>query len=163
MCIISEYSPTRDVHQGDNGMATIFDVAAYITQKTGALSAMKLQKLMYYAQAWTLVWREEPLFNEDFEAWANGPVIPELYARHRGQFTVEPSLFADGAPEALKPQEKVCVDNVIDFYGDKTAQWLSDLTHQEDPWLKARGGVAVGASSNAIVTQASMHEYYSGL
>jgi uncharacterized phage-associated protein len=43
---------------------------------------------MYYAQAWHIVWEEEPLFADDFQAWANGPVIPALYAAHRGMFQV---------------------------------------------------------------------------
>ena len=62
--------------------ATVFDVAKYIAEKTGELTAMKLQKLVYYAEAWNLAWDGEPLFSENFEAWANGPVVPELYQRH---------------------------------------------------------------------------------
>jgi len=57
-------------------MDTVIDLARYITERLGPLTAMKLQKLMYYAQAWNLVWDEEPIFNEDFQAWANGPVLP---------------------------------------------------------------------------------------
>ncbi len=50
-------------------MATCFDVAKYILTKMGKLSTVKLQKLVYYAQAWSLVWDDEPLFNERIEAW----------------------------------------------------------------------------------------------
>jgi uncharacterized phage-associated protein len=144
-------------------MATIFDVAKYITERTGEVSAMKLQKLIYYAQAWSLVWEEEPLFPEDFQAWANGPVIPTLYARHRGMFKVSSSLFDDADSESLTQAERGNVDKVLAFYGDKTAQWLSNLTHQENPWLEARQGLPVGASSEAIIPQAALHEYYSSL
>ena len=52
------------------------------------MSAMKLQKLIYYSQAWSLVWDDEPLFPERIEAWINGPVVPELYERHKGEFKV---------------------------------------------------------------------------
>jgi uncharacterized phage-associated protein len=144
-------------------MATIFDVAKYITERTGAVSAMKLQKLMYYAQAWSLVWEEEPLFSSDFQAWANGPVLPALYACHRGMFKVDSSLFADADSSSLTDAERGNVDKVLAFYGDKTAQWLSNLTHQENPWLEARDGLPAGASSEAIIPQASIHEYYSSL
>lgn len=144
-------------------MATIFDVAKYITERTGEVSAMKLQKLMYYAQAWNLVWEEEPLFPNDFQAWANGPVLPTLYARHRGMFKVDATLFADADSASLNEAERGNVDKVLAFYGDKTAQWLSNLTHQENPWLEARGELPVGASSEAVIPQSAIHEYYSSL
>ena len=64
------------------------DVAAYILKKCGNMSHMKLQKLMYYAQAWSLVWDEEPLFPERIEAWVNGPVVRPLYADLRLTYTV---------------------------------------------------------------------------
>ncbi|MCC6923464.1 MAG: DUF4065 domain-containing protein [Nitrosomonas sp.] len=66
-------------------MANAFDVADYILVKQGAISAMKLQKLIYYSQAWSLVWDDEPLFNNKIEAWANGPVVRDLYEKHRGK------------------------------------------------------------------------------
>lgn len=144
-------------------MATIFDVAKYITERTGEVSAMKLQKLMYYAQAWNLVWEEEPLFPNDFQAWANGPVLPTLYNRHRGMFKVDAALFRDADGGKLTDSERDNVDKVLTFYGDKTAQWLSNLTHQEDPWRVARGELPAGASSEAIIPQAAIHEYYSSL
>ncbi|KYK44311.1 hypothetical protein A1D31_36810 [Bradyrhizobium liaoningense] len=144
-------------------MATVFDVAKYIAERAGEISAMKLQKLMYYAQAWSLVWDEQPLFSSDFEAWANGPVLPELYARHRGRFKVDASLFGEADSGKLTSDERETIDKVLGFYGDKTAQWLSNLTHQEAPWLDARGDTPIGQASNAIITQAAMHEYYSSL
>ena len=57
-------------------MANVFDAAAYILEKQGAMTAMMLQKLVYYAQAWSLVWDQRPLFGNKIEAWANGPVCP---------------------------------------------------------------------------------------
>ena len=60
-------------------MVSAHDVAAYILEEHGPLSAMKLQKLVYYSQAWSLVWDDRQLFREAVEAWANGPVVRELY------------------------------------------------------------------------------------
>ncbi len=144
-------------------MASTFDVAKYITERTGEVSAMKLQKLMFYAQAWTLVWDESPLFDEDFQAWANGPVLPTLYQKHRGMFKVDASLFKEADSGALSDGERSNVERVLAFYGDKTAQWLSNLTHQEDPWRLARGDTPVGEPSTNVITQGAMHEYYSSL
>ena len=53
-------------------MGSVFDTAKYILEKCGTMSTMKLQKLCYYSQAWSLVWDDAPLFDEDFEAWAMG-------------------------------------------------------------------------------------------
>ena len=66
-------------------MANIFSAAKYILEKQGTMSAMKLQKLCYYAQAWSLVWDDNELFPEDFEAWVNGPVCPVLYYNTKGK------------------------------------------------------------------------------
>jgi uncharacterized phage-associated protein len=144
-------------------MATIFDVARFITDELGEMTAMKLQKLMYYAQAWNLVWEEEPLFETDFQAWANGPVIPELYAVHRGRFKVDASLFEAGNSNALSERQQANVRKVLGFYGTKTAQWLSNVSHQENPWKAAREGFAPGALCSVVIPKAAIHEYYSAL
>ena len=65
--------------KGGNRMAKVKDVAQYILEKQGDMTTIKLQKLVYYCQAWALVWTEAPLFEEKIEAWANGPVTPELF------------------------------------------------------------------------------------
>jgi uncharacterized phage-associated protein len=141
-------------------MPTVYDVAAYILNEQGTLASMKLQKLVYYAQAWSLVWDEEPLFLEPIEAWANGPVVPVLYSRHKGQFKVS---VIDGCPNDLTPTQQETISIVLHFYGDKSSQWLSDLTHKEDPWIDARQGLALGQRGNQEITHAAMAEYYGSL
>ncbi|WOC62321.1 DUF4065 domain-containing protein [Paenarthrobacter sp. AT5] len=121
---------------------------------------MKLQKLAYYAQAWHLVWEEEALFREPIQAWANGPVIPDLYQAHKGNFMVS---SVRGHSEELSNAEKSSVDAVLTAYGKFTAQQLSEMTHREQPWQQARRGVPEGSRSSSIITPASMHEYYHGL
>ena len=142
-------------------MATVFDVAEYILQKLGPLPAMKLQKLIYYSQAWSLVWDDAPLFPEKIEAWANGPVVRALYNAHKGQFTVK--SFQKGNFKSLKQKQLDTIDSVLKFYGERSSQWLSDLTHQEEPWKNARQGVPVGDPGNAVISHAAMAEYYGSL
>ena len=142
-------------------MTDVLCVARKVADLHGPMTAMKLQKLVYYCQAWHLVWDEAPLFDEDFEAWANGPVSPKLYSVHRGQFIVSPETFPEGHP--LDEAEIGTIEAVMKFYGDKSAQWLSDLTHAEDPWVEARGETPSGERCSAIISKSSMHEYYSGL
>jgi uncharacterized phage-associated protein len=144
------------------GMASVHDVAAYILEKYGrSMTTWKLQKLTYYAQAWSLVWDERPLFKERIEAWANGPVVPVLYDYHRGLFQV--SSWPQGDSAQLTKSERETVDGVLKFYSKKTSQWLSDLTHAEKPWQEARGSLAPGERGSREISLESMHEYYSGL
>lgn len=148
---------------GDKEMARVGDVAAYVLAKRGRMSAMKLQKVIYYCQAWSLVWDEKALFSDKIKAWANGPVVPGLYHEHKGLFEVGPENFPTRDPDALSPSERETVDAVLGYYGDKSAQWLIDLTHREAPWKNARGDTPIGAPSEAEITPAAMGDYYSGL
>lgn len=142
-------------------MVNAHDVAAYVLGSLGSMTTMKLQKLLYYCQAWSLVWDERPLFDERIEAWANGPVVREVYEKHRGVFQV--SQWRWGNAQNLDRTEVETVEGVVEFYGKKSAQWLSDLTHKEDPWIDARRGVPDGFASAREITHAAMNEYYSGL
>lgn len=139
-------------------MANVHDVAAYILRKRGAMSAMKLQKLVYYSQAWSLVWDDRPIFREPIVAWANGPVVYELFDRHRGQYIVD--SWSAGDPDALTEVEKETVDAVLGGYGDLSAQQLSALTHAEDPWIEARDGLRPGQRGTQEIPLDRIAEYY---
>jgi uncharacterized phage-associated protein len=143
-------------------MANVFDTAKYILEKLGTMSAMKLQKLCYYSQAWALVWDDYPLFEEDFEAWANGPVCPTLYLKTKGKYLIAVSDETGGDGD-LSDEQKDTIDKVLEHYGSHDAQWLSQLTHMEDPWINAREGVPLGAGCNNVITKESMALYYGGL
>lgn len=143
-------------------MTSIFDAAKYILEKQGSMSTMKLQKLCYYCQAWSLVWDDRPLFEEDFEAWVNGPVCPVLFKQTRGKF----SVCADDEPgdsENLTAEQKDTIDVVLEHYAPHDAQWLSQLTHMEAPWKSARRGLPDNANSSEVITKESMGMYYGGL
>jgi uncharacterized phage-associated protein len=142
-------------------MANVFDVAQYILECRGEMTAMKLQKLVYYSQAWHIAWTDDVLFDSRIEAWADGPVCTELFKVHRGSFRV--SKLRKGKADLLTADEKDTVDRVLLFYGDKSPQWLSDLTHMESPWKEGRSGVPDRAISNNEITPASMGEYYASL
>jgi uncharacterized phage-associated protein len=140
---------------------SVFDVAAYILSKLGKTTTMKLQKLVYYSQAWSLVWDDRPLFSEEIQAWANGPVCPALYSAHRHQFEI--INISGGNLDNLDDIAKETIDSVLKYYGDKSSQWLRDLTHMEDPWMQARGNTPDGDICQNCIDLASMAEYYSSL
>lgn len=144
-------------------MVSVFDVAAYILEHRGPMTAMKLQKLCYYVQAWSCVWDERPLFEDRIEAWANGPVVPALYKAHAGQFELRAGSIPNDNPSAIDQAGIETVDAVLGHYADKSSQWLSDLTHQEPPWRDAREGLAPGERGTKEITHAAMAEYYESL
>lgn len=145
-------------------VASVFDVAAYILQRQGEMTAMKLQKLCYYSQAWHLVWEERPLFPERIEAWANGPVVQKLYAALRGKFRVAKLPATEAAKVSpLTPGGQATVDAVLEYYGPLTAHQLSELTHVEQPWVDARKGLSPGERGNHAITEAAMATYYDSL
>ncbi len=129
--------------------------------KTGSIDTYKFQKLVYYCQAWHLVWEDEPLFGEQVQAWANGPVVRELYSSHRGQYSV--SAWPKGERDKLTEAQRRTVGSVMGFYGDMSGFELSQLTHREPPWRDARKGLRPGQPSDREITLAAMLEYYGGL
>lgn len=142
-------------------MAQVHDVAAYILGQAAPMTAMKLQKLVYYSQAWHLVWDEVPLFEARIEAWANGPVVPFLYAQHRGRFILD--CWPSGDPSALAANEQETVDLVLDAYAKFSAQQLSELTHCEQPWTEAWVGLGPTERSHKPISAETMQEYYSAV
>ncbi|MBD2177437.1 DUF4065 domain-containing protein [Pseudanabaena sp. FACHB-1998] len=148
-----------------NIKATAYDVAAYIVDKQvsttdSGIPAMKLQKLIYYAQAWSLVWDDKALFIDRIEAWANGPVVPDLYKSLYGQFMI---VGVKGNPNVFTDVERETIDSVLKYYGDKSSQWLTDLVRNEEPWINARRGLAVGERGDRVISWAAMAEYYGSL
>lgn len=119
-------------------MARAHDLAAYILAKQGSMTAMKLQKLCYYSQAYSLAWFDEPIFDEPIKAWTNGPVIPALWQSHRGQFMVDD--IPTGNAFQLTDRDRAVVDAVLDAMGGLSGMQLSDRTHSEKPWIDRYDG-----------------------
>lgn len=142
-------------------MANVFDVARYILKKEGKMSTMKLQKLCYYAQAWSLVWDDE-LFPEEFQAWANGPVCYELFRATQGKYSVTEDDEPAGEGN-LTPEQIDTIDRVLAYYAPHDAQWLSRLSHMEDPWNEAWKGLPLGVGTDRVISKESMAMYYGSL
>ena len=160
---LEAYVTWKELLESDLDMpkVRVFDVAAYILERMETMTTMKLQKLVYYSQAWSLVWDEKPLFEENIEAWANGPVVRELFDYHRGMYEI--SAMPIGNPRLLNQEEQETIDAVLEYYGNKSAQWLIELTHMEDPWRQTRKGLPSLERSNRIIPLDAMAHYYSSL
>lgn len=139
-------------------MANVFDVAKYILNSVGGdISTMKIQKLCYYSQAWSLAWGET-LFDEDFEHWDNGPVCRELFDEHQGKFSISSDDISDDLLDNNHPltDEQInTIDKVIEAYGKYSGAQLSELTHKEGPWKNT--------GHNQIINKEMMGDFYRSL
>lgn len=141
--------------------ANVFDVAAYVVGDQRRYSMIKLHTLVYYAQAWHLVWNEEPLFEARIEAWAGGPAVVLLYGTSR---YYEPMRLS-GYEQRLRLAHKETIDKVVAFYGGWSTQKLTDLVQQERPWKEARSraGAGPGEVCSEEITVVEMAEYYEAI
>jgi len=135
----------------------IVDVAVYILNRLGAMGTRKLQKLCYYCQAWSLVWDDRPLFEEEFHAWLTGPVCEELFELARGLYPInEKDVPSD--MNKLGTLQRTTINTVLDYYGIHDSGWLGQLSTMEKPWK-----LAMEYGVGSIISKESMEWYYSGL
>lgn len=139
---------------------------ALSNESENLITNLKLQKLMYYMQAWYYTVFGEKLFNKNFEAWVHGPVIPDLYHDYK-RFKWKP-IDKDIDEEKIKKvrsklseEELDIFDQVISEYFGMPAYELERLTHAEDPWKKARAGKEPDELSNETIQYDWIEEYYS--
>ena len=151
--------------EADNMKKRVFIVADYFidknnTEKVG-LTNKKLQKLLYYAQAWSLVVNNKKLFEDDIEAWIHGPAISSVYSVFK-KFGFENIVASVDNQEfsSLSSEERKILDTVWEVYGKKDANYLELLTHNEDPWIKTRNSIPEYESSRKVIPPALMKEYY---
>ncbi|WP_284928633.1 Panacea domain-containing protein [Candidatus Phytoplasma sp. AldY-WA1] len=117
----------------------IFDIANYLIEKAHQenqeINNTRLQKLLYYAQAYYLVNNnKQPLFEEPIEAWDYGPVIPDLYFEFR-KFVFNKIVKSSKATNnQLSIKQKETLNFVLYKYKNKSTNELSKQIHEEDPW-----------------------------
>lgn len=141
---------------------TVANFFINFTQNHGdCLTNLKLQKLVYYAQAWHLALYDEPLFESDFQAWVHGPVCPPLYARFR-EYRWNPISEHPDQVDISDTVEKHLID-VFEAYGQYSGYQLEQMTHAESPWVDARGGIPLDEASVAIIPKQAMRDFYSKL
>lgn len=127
----------------------------------GGMTPLKLQKLLYYAQAWYLVFKNEPLFGDKIEAWVHGPVIPSIYREYKQYGYSEITAHNFVSINSLNKDEQSIILLVWNTYGNLRAKFLEQLTHSEYPWIHARQGIAKNQSSSRVISLADMKQYYS--
>lgn len=124
------------------------------------LTNLKLQKLLYYTQAWHLALFDRPLFIEDFEAWVHGPVLPCQYRRFKHNAWRPIMDPIHGPSRTGAPHLDRHLTQILNIFGTETASALELMTHQETPWIEARRGVPSESPSEAKISKESMKRFY---
>ena len=117
------------------------------------ISNLKLQKLLYYAQGFSMAAYGEPLFKEDVVAWEHGPVVVEVYEKYKKNGSNY--IPSDTCPASLTTDEKNLIQSIWNVYGQFSAWKLRDMTHNEIPWLNTK--------RNQIIPQERMVSYFKDL
>lgn len=115
---------------------------------------LKLQKLLFYSQAVSLVLGNAPLFPDKIEAWDYGPVVRSIYNKYK-TFEEQIPKSKDFAPSAT-PDELKWMDIALGHYGGMTGSQLITLTHSEKPWQDA-----YAKGRNTEITQSAIKDFYS--
>ncbi len=141
------------------------DIAKYIvsfcTEHGDPITHLKLQKLLYYCQAWYVALYNKKLFNKRFQAWVHGPVIPDVYHEFK-KYGFNPIVHSDNSVK-LAEGVKEHIHDVLDVLGGYSAYQLEEMTHREDPWKNARGKLPLDENSSNFISEKDMKEYYSNL
>ncbi|MDJ0519903.1 MAG: DUF4065 domain-containing protein [Trichodesmium sp. MO_231.B1] len=128
-------------------IAKYFIMRAYEDGREAQITNMKIQKLLYYSQCLYLALNDEPLFADEIQAWRYGPVCPPAY-KFYSKFEAEQLPIPNQESIAnISSEIKEVLEETWQYFGEYHAYYLSDLTHLEFPWKKARKGLPSYASS----------------
>jgi uncharacterized phage-associated protein len=133
-------------------MTTALDVASYIRSRV-PVGMWSLQKLTYFAQAWSLGLNGRKLFTDEIEAWVAGPVVRNVYREDR--WGVIPKYRGN-----LSESDRLLIDAVMAKYDGLSAQALIDLTHEDKPWQDARGNVPPHVRTTTPIAVGEIRKLY---
>jgi len=141
------------------------EVAYYFVKKNEKdkkdLNNKKLQKLLYYAQAWNLILNKQPLFSNKIEAWIHGPAILEIWQAFKDfDFNIPHPEITESLFNDLNEKETKLLDEIWRIYGKYDGNYLEVLAHNELPWQEARKGVSNLEPSQNEISLKVMEAYY---
>lgn len=137
-----------------------------------SITNKKLQKILYYIQAWHLVYFESQLFDETPEAWVHGPVYPTVYTIYKKHKALPIVIDEETSKEkanvlldsfCLSEAQKQFLQSAIIFYSKRSALELEISTHRELPWRDAREGLEDYDLSKKPISIDTMKSYYLGV
>lgn len=139
----------------------------YILKHYGPMSHLKLQKLLFYCDAYCLAYFGQELVEDVFEAWVHGPVSRKVYDSLKDKSVLYSDLAysdtgvdVDAAFAALSLAQKELITGTLDLLAAWTGLELEASTHRELPWREARGGIDDGAKCHNPISKEITMEFY---
>ncbi|MBX3390750.1 MAG: SocA family protein [Phycisphaeraceae bacterium] len=124
------------------------------------LTHMQVQKLVYYAQGWSLAYYKKPLFLEPIEAWQHGPVVDRVYQEFK-KFGGEAIAAKVGTSATdLSSEETELLRWVWQRYSRYSGSYLRELTHRERPWKEAWGARPSDDRARVPISDAALSEFF---
>ncbi len=130
-------------------------IIKYCNEKNYSVSNLKLQKLLYFAQAEFLVSTGSPCFPEEIEAWDFGPVVPEVYHRYKVYGSSNIPYISTSLLGRISPPDKALIEDMVDQCAKYTASQLVEITHHQDPWVRA-----YAPYRSNIITKRSIRDFF---
>jgi len=153
--------PPKTISAKDITANIVADLILDFCQEHGDLvTNLRLQRLLYFAQGWHLGLHGKPLFREPLQAWASGPVQPEVYARFLpfGAAPIVVSRLQWHPPKQIAD----FIAELMEVYGRFSSFDLQRIACDEEPWREARKGLAHDEPSNSVIDTATMKRVYRG-
>ena len=166
--VTDEIEHQQDVEpESDQGsgreIASAIDVANWFInqfdkESGDVITHLKVQKLLYFSEAWCQLLLDRELFSENMEAWAHGPVVREIFEAFKDS-DWEP-LNVGGELVDFDEDVTDVLEQVLETYGGMSAKTLEYMTCQAQPWKEVRGSVAPEARCTDIIRKESIKEYF---
>ncbi|NRT88506.1 type II toxin-antitoxin system antitoxin SocA domain-containing protein [Clostridium beijerinckii] len=144
-------------------------VIKYLLIRCEDFTALSIQKLLYYVQAFHYVFTGNFMFEEDCEAWKDGPFYRSLYERYEqfGYEKVNKDILANDKLR-LENFERNIVESIIKFYGCYSGKILKEMTKSEAPWILTRTNSINGKSIkygefNTVIEKSLIQEYFDSI
>lgn len=141
---------------------------AFANSAGDKISNLKLQKLVYYAEAWHLANFKKALFAENFQAWIHGPVLPSIYKKYK-KYGCNPITNFKKTLDDIRKEGVISkqlfefLEEVARVYMSYEAFQLETATHNEKPWQEARGVLALDARCSQSISKTTMTHFYKNL
>lgn len=157
----------------------IEDLSEYLIYRSNfqkiPFTPLKLQKILYFLQAWHLVYFDKhPFFNEVPEAWANGPVYRVVYNKYKKKWLKNDPILVSYKSEneltkkvkdlekglKITAQQKKLMELVLNTYLRYTPEKLIIVTHLDEPYIHARKGYDTFDACEVQINLDEVFNYY---
>lgn len=141
-------------------MYDALDVAAFVIRFQNKENLrggnLRLQKILYFLQAGYLVETGRPLFKNRIEAWAFGPVVPDVYMKYEFYpFDWIPDRVVKDESLKINGEDAEKIATFLKAVDPYPNPWLVDLTLNQDPWKNT-----YKEGKNAVITNDSILAYF---